>query len=177
MKTAVVYRSKTGFTKKYAQWIAAELAADLFEDSKIGAKRLADYDTIIYGGGLYAGGISGVKLITKNLQQLKAEKIVVFATGATPERAETTEELRKQNFTPGQLERIRFFYLRGGFDYNKLSPLNKLLMNLLKWSLKRKPQLTADERGMLAAYDTPLDFTREEKISDLVSYCRQETKN
>jgi len=50
-------------------------------------------------------------------------------------------------------------------------------MNLLKWSLKRKPQLTADERGMLAAYDTPLDFTHEEKIKDLVSYCRQETKN
>jgi menaquinone-dependent protoporphyrinogen IX oxidase len=173
MKTAVVYRSKTGFTKKYAHWIAAELDADLFRGSAVGVETLADYDIIIYGGGLYAGGIDGVKLITKNLGRLPAQKIVVFATGATPQREETTGKLERQNFTPEQLERVRFFYLRGGFDYSKLSPINKVIMNLLRWSLKRKKQLTADERGMLAAYDTPVDFTRKEKIQDLVSYCRE----
>ncbi|GEA31640.1 flavodoxin [Clostridium beijerinckii] len=28
MKTVVIYKSKTGFTKKYAKWIAEELSAD-----------------------------------------------------------------------------------------------------------------------------------------------------
>ena len=173
MKAVVVYRSKTGFTKKYAQWIATELDADLFRESAVGVKTLADYDLIIYGGGLYAGGIDGVKLITKNLGRLSAKKIVVFATGATPQREETVCELEKQNFTPEQLERIRFFYLRGGFDYSKLSPFNKVMMNLLRWSLQHKQQLTADEQGMLAAYDTPMDCTRKEKIQELVSYCKE----
>ncbi len=30
MKTIVIYKSATGFTKKYAQWIAEALSADLF---------------------------------------------------------------------------------------------------------------------------------------------------
>ena len=31
MKTLVVYTSQTGFTKKYAQWIAERMEADLFD--------------------------------------------------------------------------------------------------------------------------------------------------
>lgn len=54
---------------------------------------LATYDTVIYGGGLYASGINGVKLITKNLDKLKNKKVIVFATGATPTRQETTTEM------------------------------------------------------------------------------------
>ncbi|MFT5873622.1 MAG: hypothetical protein ACI8WT_002569 [Clostridium sp.] len=49
--------------------------------SKVNTNTLADYDTLIYGGGLYAVGINGVKLITKNLDKLKDKKVVVFATG------------------------------------------------------------------------------------------------
>ena len=30
MKTLVVYTSQTGFTKRYAQWIAERMEADLF---------------------------------------------------------------------------------------------------------------------------------------------------
>jgi len=35
MKTIVIYMSKTGFVKKYAEWIAAELSADIFEAAKV----------------------------------------------------------------------------------------------------------------------------------------------
>ena len=51
---AVVYKSYYGSTKRYAQWIAEEAKADCFEYSEIEAKKLMEYDTIIYGGGLYA---------------------------------------------------------------------------------------------------------------------------
>ena len=68
MRTVVIYKSKTGFTKKYAKWISEELSSDIFDISKVTANMLTAYDTVIYGGGLYAMGISGVKLITKNLR-------------------------------------------------------------------------------------------------------------
>mgnify|MGYP000992876959 CR=1 FL=1 len=77
-KTLVVYKSKSGFTKKYAEWISRQLKAEIREASKVTVETLFDYDTIIYGGGLYAGGISGVKLITKNFKRLKGKKIAVF---------------------------------------------------------------------------------------------------
>lgn len=76
MKAVVIYKSKTGFTKKYAQWIAEDLSADIFEVSKVNMNMLNSYDTVIYGGSLYAVGINGVKLITQNIDKLKDKKLV-----------------------------------------------------------------------------------------------------
>ena len=170
MKTIVVYKSMSGFTKKYAEWIAEELGADLVVASKINADRLCAYDTIIYGSGLYAGGIGGVKLITKNLSKLSERKIVVFATGASPEREETIRDILKRNFTEEQLQTIKFFYMRGGFDFQKLPFIYRCVMTLFKRSLKNKKVKTPDEEGMLNAYETPVDFTDKENISELRSY-------
>lgn len=169
MKNVVIYKSKTGFTKKYAEWIAEELSADIFEVSKVSANILPDYDTVIYGGGLYAGGINGLKFITQNLGKLKGKKVIVFTTGASPSREEVIIEVRNKNFTSKQQRQIGFFYLRGGFDYNKLKLIDKLLMTLLKIRLKKKKELTTDEKGMLAAYDTPVDFTEKQNINELIS--------
>jgi menaquinone-dependent protoporphyrinogen IX oxidase len=174
MKTLVIYKSKTGFTKKYAEWIAEELSADILNVSKANANILENYDAVIYGGCLHAVGISGVKFITQNLDKLKNKKVVVFATGASPSREEAIKEVRDKNFTSEQQKYIKFFYLRGGFDYSKLPLFDKILMTLLKWKIKnkekKKEELTPDEKGMLAAYDRPVDFTRKRSIDELISY-------
>jgi menaquinone-dependent protoporphyrinogen IX oxidase len=170
MKTVVIYKSKTGFVKKYAEWIAVELSADIFEASKVTSDLLTAYNVVIYGGGLYAVGINGVKLITQNLDKFEGKKVVVFAVGASPSREEVITEVRNKNFTYEQQKHIRFFYLRGGFDYNKLKPFDKVLMTLLKWKMKRKKELTPDEIGLLAAYDKPVDFTRKKNIDEIITY-------
>lgn len=64
--TIVVYKSKYGSTKKYAEWIADTLGTELSDASKINIESLKKFDTIIYGGGLYASGIIGINLITKS---------------------------------------------------------------------------------------------------------------
>ncbi|MCR4429667.1 MAG: flavodoxin domain-containing protein [Tepidanaerobacteraceae bacterium] len=176
MKTIVIYKSKTGFTKKYAEWIAEELSADIFEASRVSADMLEAYDIVIYGGGLYAVGINGVKLITKNLDRLHGKKVVVFATGMSPRREETIAEIRSRNFTSEQLKTIRFFYLRGGFDYGKLKPFDRILMTLLKWKIQMKKELTPDEKGMLAVYDRPADFRRKEDIGEIISHVTSRTE-
>ena len=172
MKTIVIYKSKTGFTKKYANWIAEELKADIYEASKVNINMLSDYDTIVFGGGLYAVGINGVKFITENIEKLKDKKIVVFATGASPSREEVINEVRDQNFTKEQQEYIKFFYARGGFNYKELNLFDKLLMNFLKMKIKRKnpEELTNDEKGMLAIYDKGADYTKKSNIEPLIEY-------
>lgn len=119
IKTVVIYKSKSGFTRKYAEWIAEELSTDIFEASKVSVDLLKAYDNIIYGAGLYAVGINGLKLITRNLDKLKDKKLAVFATGATPFREEALNEVRNKNFTLDEQKHIQFFYFRGGFDFNK----------------------------------------------------------
>ena len=170
MKNVVIYKSKTGFAKKYAQWIAEELSADIFNVSEMDTNMMTNYDNVIYGGGLYAVGINGVKYITQNLDKLKGKKVVVFATGASPFREEVLSDVRNKNFTAGQQKYIRFFYLRGGFNYGKLKPFDKVLMTLLKWKLKMKKELKPDERGMLASYDKPVDFTKKKNIDKIITY-------
>ena len=126
---------------------------------------LDEYDTIIYGGSLHAVGIIGVNFITRNFDKLKNKKLVVFATGASPSGKEVINEIIANNIPEDQQKYIKFFYLRGGFNYDQLPPGNKVLMALLKWKIKRKKKqnkaLTGDEKGMLAAYDKPVDFTKK----------------
>jgi len=167
-------------TKKYAEWISEELSSDIFDISKVTANMLTAYDTVIYGGGLYAVGISGVKLITKNLYKLKNKKVVVIATGASPFREEAVNEVRNMNFISIEQKHIQFFYLRGGFNYSKLKPIYKVLMTLLKWKIiwkaKRNKALTHDERGMLETYIYKVQGQNAfpfQPSGDKLVYCRE----
>lgn len=170
IRTVVIYKSKTGFTKKYAEWIAEALSADIFDVPNVTLDKLKNYDIVIYGGSLHAVGINGIKFITQNFDKLNDKKIIAFATGASPLREEVIKEVKNKNFTSEQQKNIQVFYLRGGFNYSKLNFFDKILMMLLKLKLKVKKELTPDEKGMLYAYDKPVDFTRKENIKEIVSY-------
>lgn len=163
-KIAVVYRSGSGFTKNYATWLSEELHCDLLPGKTTTVSDLLKYDTIIYGGGLYAIGINGFQLIKKNYEQLKSKKLIVFAVGASPEREDTTQAVRSANIPEEMRQGIRFYYLRGGFNYKKLSPLNKILMQLKKSQLQKLENPDADAKGMLHSYDHPLDFTNKKNL-------------
>lgn len=166
--TIVIYRSTSGFTKKYAEWVAEECKADLFDARKISPDEMAKYEVVIFGGSLHAVGISGLKLIKNNQSRLGGKKVIVFAVGASPPRENVLTEVREHNFSP-EMSKVNFFYLRGGFDYNKLDHINKFLMTLLKVRLAFKKTKSSDEIGMLAAYSKPIDCTRKDNIKTLVN--------
>jgi len=174
MRAIVVYASKTGFVEKYAKWLAEEISAKAVrsEDSRI--EDLEEFDTIIFGGGLYAGGINGIKLVKKALERFDDKRIAMFITGASPGREEEIDEVWDRNFTKEEQSRMGMFYLRGGFDYEKLGIKDRMLMTLLKKKLESKKELTEDEAGMLAAYDEPVDFTDRENIKDILSYVKRD---
>lgn len=170
MKTVVVYKSISGFTKKYAEWIAEELETDLLRLKKIDIDILLKYDIIIYGGRLHAVGISGINIIKNNLNKLKDKNIIIFTTGASPSKESTVSEVKDSNFSVEEQKQIRFYYFRGGFDFNKLNFTNKILMTLMKWKIQLKRHKTPDEKGMLAAFSKPMDFTKKENIKELLEY-------
>jgi flavodoxin len=176
MKIAVVYWSKTGFVKKYAEWIAEEIKADLIEGNSTSIEALKNYKSLVFGGSLYAVGINGADFIKKilNNPEFKSKKIAVFATGASSSTSEVINEVKNNNFDDQEQKRFKFFYLRGGFDYNKLGLKDKILMNMMKWKLKRKKKsgekLDEDEIGMLNAFDEAVDFTDKSSIKSLVEY-------
>ena len=173
MKTVIIYRSKNGYTRQYAQWLAEALQCDILENEKLALERLLAYDIILYGGGIYAGRINGVNLITQNWDALREKRLIVWATGANPGRPEEMQAMWAKIFTQEQFQMIRTYYLRGGFDYRKLNLADKALMGMLKCVLKRKKDLTEDDKGMLQMYETPVDFSDRENIGPLVEYVRE----
>lgn len=172
MNAIVLYRSKTGFTKSYAEWISQALGCPMKENKNIRPADLSAYDVIIVGGGLYAGGINGVSLVKKNFDQLKKKKLVVWATGFSSEREEDINRLWNQNFTETERVHIKTFFLRGGYDHKMCSFIDKMLMNMIKSMLTKKEDKTEHDKELLAAFDVPQDFRSKEKIEPLVSYVR-----
>ena len=174
MKTLIIYWSKTGFVKKYAEWLAEELKADIIPGKEVTKAKLKEYDAYIFGGSLYAVGINGADFIKKNIKELEGKKTAVFATGASSATEEVIEEVKNKNFTEEEQSYFKFFYLRGGFDYSKLGFKDKVLMGIMKWKLnskkKKGEELTEEEKGLLAAYEKPVDFTDKENIKEIVEY-------
>ncbi|WP_094545553.1 flavodoxin domain-containing protein [Petroclostridium xylanilyticum] len=169
-KVVVIYKSKYGSAQRYAQWIADEVKADLFERSKITLNDILKYDTIVYGGSLYAAGILGISLIKKNFDRMKDKKVIVFSVGASPAHPEAINDIINNNFTEEMKEKVHFFHLRGGFNYKKLNPIDRVLMYFLKKKIEHKKpdELTDDEKGMLACYKHPADWTNKKSINPII---------
>lgn len=166
MKTIVVYKSKYGYTKKYAEWIAESLGCAVRENASFGD--IAGYDAVICGGGIYAGRINGAGLITKNFGKLEDKKLALFAVGSSAGRKDELEEFWKKALDENIRGKIPHFYLRGGFDYSRLKQVDRLMMNMLKKMLLSKESLTEDEKGLLASYETPVDFTDRKNADKLI---------
>lgn len=194
MNILVIYRSKYGFTRTYAEWIAQALnqtdggriadecapdsrspenRCDLKEGAGLDVGSLSCYDTIICGGGLYAGGINGLKLITDRYDTLKDKNLVVWATGACSGYPHEQEHIWEQNLSSEQRQTIKTFYLRGGFNYSLLNRTDKFLMKGMKLMLKTKKDKTQDDKMLLQAYDIPVDFRDRTLIQPLIEHVKQ----
>ena len=176
--TVVIYESKYGFTKRYAQWLAKALACPVFEKKRFQSQDFALYDTIIYGGGLYAGGVSGIKLLTENYHALAEKHVILFTCGlADPNVPENVEHIRQALSTvlsADMLEKIEIFHLRGGINYTKLSFLHKAMMAMLRKMLLKKDltALSSEDKELLETYGKFVDFTDEKSIGEIVEYAR-----
>ncbi|SHJ91260.1 Protoporphyrinogen IX oxidase, menaquinone-dependent (flavodoxin domain) [Geosporobacter subterraneus DSM 17957] len=173
-KVIVLYKSKYGSTKRYAEWIAKEAGADLLEASKVKVEDLYRYDTVVFGGSLHAVGIKGVKLITDHFDKLMDKKLIVFAVGCSPGREEAIKHVEANNFTEEMRNKINFFYLRGAFNYKQLGFIDRFMMNALRGKLKKKKEeeLDEDSKGLLAAFHEPIDWTDQKSILPLVACIR-----
>lgn len=174
-RNVVVYKSKYGSTKAYAQWIAKELKCDIYEAKDINNHKLVGYDNIIFGGGLYAGGINGSKIISKNFSNFKNKNIIVFTVGlSSTEDSSIFKPAIDRNFSVDMQNEISFFHLRGGIDYKKLSLMHKPMMAMLKSVIaKKKPEeLTSDDKQLLETYGKKVDFVDLNTVTPLIKHIR-----
>lgn len=170
MKTIVIYNSQTGFTKRYAQWIAEEINADCVELSIAKKTDLDSYDAIVFGGWAVAGSISKLKWFKNNISKWSNKKLIAFCVGASPIENPEIEEALPKNFTADELEVVRWFYLPGGLDYEKMSLKSRAMMKMFVKMLKAKKNKTQDDLNQIKMVSSSYDISDIKYIEPIIDY-------
>ena len=177
-KTLVIYSSKYGATKKYAEWIAEELKGSILEIGNVKNVDFKEYNIIVLGSGLYAGNIKGVDILEKNFKIIESKKIVIFACGlADYSKEKNISNANKRLFKiipKNLLERTKIFYLQGGIDYKKLNLIHKIMMGIMKMIIVKKglDKSNEEDKEFLETYGKMIDFTERKNITGIIEYCK-----
>lgn len=175
MNTIVIYKSKYGSTKAYAEWIAEALSCECVDAKNISAQDLTSYDCIVYGGGLYAEIINGASLITKNADKLADKKIAVFSTGITPLEYREYYDVMviEKNFKNGVPSNVRVFNFMGKMILDELSFVHRTSLKALKKLMSGKEMPTEMEMLLAELCDANGDFSDRAQIKELVEYIKE----
>ncbi len=169
MNGIILYQSKYGATKKYANWLSDETKFMCIETKKANIKEVVKYDTIILGGGIYASGIAGLSFLKKNIDILKKKKIIVFCCGASPYEEKAFQEIVKHNMKDRLLD-IPCFYCRGAWNMDSMSFKDKTLCSMLRKVVSKKnpDEYEVWEKALMAAGEDKCDWTDKKYLNPIL---------
>ena len=171
-RTVVIYKSKHGSTKQYAQWIGEELDCPVIDEKDFSKKDFYNYDNIIFGGCVQAGGIQGFDLIKKAMRnRLKGKKVVTFAVGLNIMQKETRMQLREINFDKSYVERMTCYYCPGAYKPEEIKGIDAGIMKLMVKMLEGKgaSELTEDDKKLLDAVKNGANYVDRKYIEPIVN--------
>ncbi len=167
MNTIILYHSKTGFTKRYAQWLAQELGCIAHP---AGGRPLPDwnrYEVVIFASWFHAGKIRRLDWFKK--LPLDGKERIVLVTGAMPADAAGVSESLAANFKEDS-QKYRAFYVPGGLNYEKMGIGDRLMMKAFAGMLNSKKDKSPEEAMMAENIGHSFDLSRREYLSELVEY-------
>lgn len=171
-RMVIIYRSKTGFTQKYAEMAAKELGCDA---RPWGGAQMAGYDTVVFGTRAHAGRIDGLKKALAAFQRSGARRFVLFVTGAMPHTAgEALEQFWEENLTEEQLRTIPHFYMPSGLCYERMGALDRVMMKGLARFLAHKADKTPEDLELQKAIASSYDISSREYVLPMAEFLRKQ---
>ena len=165
----IVYTSKTGFTREYAQMLgrAAGLPVCALDEA---TGKVGPGSDILYLGWLMAGHISGIDHAVKRFHVRAA-----CGVGMTPPGDKVLQDLARSNYVPN----APIFYLQGGWAPKKVSWLKRRMVGMATKSLRESLQdkgsrRTPEEQAqldLLVKGGSRVAFERLEAIRDWMKDC------
>ena len=154
----VIYNSKTGFVKRYAEWIAQEIGCSVqaYHDS-----------TSLDGLVIFCSRVHVGKVEHLNKVKQRTNNLVVVAVGATPMAASVTIE---QLWVNNNVKDIPHFYLQGGLSYERMGFLDRVIMKVFARMMKGIK--TEEEAGLAEAIQRSYDISSKEYIAPVVDYLK-----
>jgi menaquinone-dependent protoporphyrinogen IX oxidase len=131
---ALVFKTKWGSTKQYADWIleGRESEMDLYDVESIKSYDLAKYERIIFGSRTYMGSIEIQGFMEQNWDILKDKEVYLFSVGMIPwEKPDAKEAYDK---IPPEIRESLAGHtkLPGKIDMQKLNIFQKAITKAMK---------------------------------------------
>lgn len=128
----VVYYSKYGSTRDYAEWLAEATGAKLVPLALARKLDLAAYDAIALGCPFYMFRLKIAGFVKSRAGQLEGKRVAFFAVGG----GELDNPADRQGYEKALPEEIRagmrFFYLRGRLRVARLDFFDRTIMRMMK---------------------------------------------
>lgn len=174
MDGIILYQSKYGAAKRYAQWLAEETGFSCADAKRAYINDVIKFEVVILGGGIYASGIAGLGFLKKHINVLTNKKLIVFCCGASPYEESAFMQIKKHNMK-GALENIPCFYCRGAWDMAAMSFADRTLCSMLRKAVsKKKPdEYELWEKALMAAGDEKCDWTDRGYLQPIIDCLRQ----
>ncbi|RKM55203.1 flavodoxin [Butyrivibrio sp. X503] len=173
MKTLIIYTSQTGFTKRYAEWIAEKMSGELL-DLRNAQKKSADYfkdfDAICYGGWAMAGNLVKGKWFLEKASDLQDKRLAMFCVGGGPNDNPDVDAFLQNVLTEEQKKYIKVFYCQGGLNYEKMKAPSRLAMKMFVSTLRNKKDATEKEKAMAEKMASSYDISDVKYIEPIVAY-------
>lgn len=165
MKGAIIYRTRYGGTRQYAEWLAEETGFEIknVDEDSID---LALYDKLIIGSGVRVGRMIISRWLSEHKDEIKGKDIIIFSVGGYPPSETEEIEKTKKNSIPAELEgSYRHFALHG-----------RISMELLRWweriAFRVMAKLNKGNRAF-AEIVKGFDNIKKEHIKPIVEECRK----
>lgn len=168
----IIYGSQYGTTKQYAKELSKKTNIKAYSYENI--KNIDKYETIIYIGALYDGGVLGMAKTFKKISNYKSKKIIIATVGlADPmdiENINNIENSMKRQLSSKIYERAYIYHLRGGIDYSKLNFVHKIMMGLVYKKAKSLPEhkKTAEVKAMINTYNQKVNFVNYYSLENII---------
>lgn len=174
-KAIVIYTSKRGSTKQYAEWIAEDLgcSALTLDEAKAQDINLYEYDCIIYGGWIRGSGIVDFDRFARWLDDELMQRLIVYGVGFADETAENYAQV--WGYSIGRIdprnENKAIMYILGGrYDPAAVKGMDKAMMKIMRTVLLSgsTPEAKMQANKIKDRIDNGVDMVRRENIASLV---------
>ena len=157
----IVYVSKYGYTKKYAEILANKLGVCAYS-LKEAKKNIKKGEPIIFLSGLNNNRLNELKKVQK-----KYDITSILAVGMSFIRPTLPELVRIVNGFP---EDFPLFYAQGGLDPNKISKLERFFLQVSLAPYNQITEPTEEDRMTVDMLGNAADYVSEDKLYEYYAY-------